>query len=141
MKIVLDTNVLISAHLQPLGKPARILDMVFNGELSLMVDDRIFYEYREVINRSRFGLSPMLVEQTLSFLEKKSQFVVCSPSRLKIPDPDDLPFLEVALTGQADVLVTGNKKDYGKSPKGLKILNPAEFLHYLKSHETPKPSS
>ena len=54
------------------------------------------------------------------------------PLGIEIPDPDDLPFLEVAVASQADTLITGNKKDYGSPPKGLRISSPAEFLQGFK---------
>lgn len=133
MRIVLDTNVLVSALIRPLGKPARVLDLILNHQAALLVDDRIVYEYREVLKRDRFGLNKDRVEEICFLLENISVRICCFPSFLEIPDPDDLPFLEVALSGEADCLVTGNKRDFGKPPKKIKIVSPDEYLKYFKN--------
>jgi putative PIN family toxin of toxin-antitoxin system len=128
VRIVLDTNVLVSAVLKPESKPARILDLVLSGSATLLLDQRILYEYREVLLRPKFGLDAGLVDDFLAFLDRIAEFVPAAPLSRTIPDPDDLPFLEVAVTGQADYLVTGNVKDFGKPPQSLAILTPEEFL-------------
>ncbi|HDZ87109.1 MAG TPA: putative toxin-antitoxin system toxin component, PIN family, partial [Nitrospirae bacterium] len=55
MKIALDTNVLVSAFLNPHGKPARILRLVLQEEIDLLVDERLFDEYETVLLRPMFG--------------------------------------------------------------------------------------
>ncbi len=127
----MDTNVLVSALLSPLGPPARILDLMVTGQLTLLFDDRILYEYREVLQRPRFAFDTLTIDQLLAFFDRQGERITAFPLQRKIPDPDDLPFLEVALTGKADALITGNKPDYGTPPKGLKVLNPAEFLRII----------
>ena len=54
MKVVVDTNVLVSALIQPLGKPAQVLALVRSGALTLLHDERILAEYGEVLRRPRF---------------------------------------------------------------------------------------
>ena len=54
MRIVLDTNVLVSGLLTPFGSSGEIVRMVFSGELILCIDARILSEYKEVLNRPKF---------------------------------------------------------------------------------------
>lgn len=132
MRIVLDTNILVSALLTPSGFPATILDLITVGELTPVVDDRILAEYREVLRRPRFSFNRSDVDELVAYLDRVAEHVVAIPLGVQIPDPDDLPFLEVAVVSKVDALITGNKKDYGSSPKGLKISSPAEFLQFYK---------
>lgn len=131
MRIVLDTNVIISALLNSTGTPAKVLNAVVADELTLLWDDRILYEYRDVLNRPRFNFKEEDVDDLLAYLDHVAEFVTAAPLPYEIPDPDDVPFLEVALSGEADYLITGNRQDFGRAPKGLKILSPAEFIKVI----------
>jgi putative PIN family toxin of toxin-antitoxin system len=130
--VVLDTNVLVSALLTPQGPSARILDLITGLQLMLLLDHRILYEYRDVLRRPKFAFEKRDIDELIATLDRIGEFVVAVPIFSNLPDADDLPFLEVALSGKADILVTGNKKDYGRPPKGLRIYNPAEFLDYFR---------
>lgn len=130
MRIVLDTNVLVSGLLNPHGPPGRVLDLVLSGTLTLLFDDRILSEYREVLARPRFGFNPVDVETVLAHLVSEGEAVLAAPIPFTLPDPDDLPFLEVALAGSADALVTGNASHF-KPTRGrhqAAVIGPAKFL-------------
>ena len=130
MRIVLDTNVLVSALLSPHGPPARLLDLILAGKVRLLVDDRILDEYREVLLRPRFGFDPDDVATLLSFFETAAERVLAGPPPLVLSDPDDLPFAETAVAGNADALVTGNPRHFPGSrlPRGLRVATPTAFL-------------
>ena len=129
MIIVLDTNVLVAGLLSPFGPPGRILDLVLSGELGLAYDDRILAEYRDVLARARFGFDRTSVAELLAYIETEEQHVTAMPVNVELPDPDDLPFLEVSRTVQADALVTGNTRHYpAASRHGIVVLTPAEFM-------------
>jgi putative PIN family toxin of toxin-antitoxin system len=131
--IVLDTNVLVSALITPFGNASRILDMVIRGDLRLLYDDRIISEFREVLLRPKFGFAPGAVEALLDYFETDG--IKITPSLINEPlvAKDDIPFLEVAISGKADVLITGNKRHFQtKSKRSLKIMSPEEFLKFLK---------
>ena len=70
MKVVLDTNVLVAALLNPRGIPADILNLVLNEEVTLCYDDRIIGEYRSVLKRDKFGLDSDDVDTVIDFLEE-----------------------------------------------------------------------
>lgn len=131
MRIVLDTNILISALITPFGNAARILDMVLLGELQVLYDDRILSEFREVLLRPKFSFEEKDVDELLSFIESEGVKVTSSPINEPFIDEDDIPFIEVAITGMAEALITGNKRHYkGKSTKRIKIMTPDEFLKF-----------
>ncbi len=133
MRVVLDTNVLVSGLLNPHGSPGRVLDLAVAGALVLLYDDRILAEYREVLSRARFGFSAVDVSTLLAVFEWSGEAVVAGPLEVELPDPDDLPFLEVAAAGEADALVTGNPRHFmpTRGKHRVKMLSPAELYAVL----------
>ncbi len=133
MFIVFDTNVIVSALITPFGNAARILDMVITGDLKLLYDDRILTEYREVLLRKKFGFAENDVDTLLEYIETEGLRITSTISNEPLLDKSDIPFLEVAVSGKADALVTGNKRHFKvKSVKGLKICSPDELLKLWK---------
>lgn len=133
MRIVLDTNVLVSGALNPHSAPGRCLDLVLDGELILLFDDRILAEYREVLLRPRFQFGRQDVDALLVFLRSEGESIVARPIAGTLPDPDDLPFLEVAVAGGADALVSGNLRHFPEEsvPPSVEVLAPAALLERL----------
>jgi putative PIN family toxin of toxin-antitoxin system len=129
LRIVLDTKVIVSGLLNPDGNPGRIVDLFLAGEVTLLADDRILAEYRAVLRRSKFGLDDADVSDFLYLLEAESEHVAATPLGYKLPDESDRAFLEVALAGGAESLVTGNVRHF-RLPHGsrLSIDSPAEFV-------------
>jgi putative PIN family toxin of toxin-antitoxin system len=133
MKIVLDTNVLVSGLLSPYGAPGQIVRMVASGEVVLCHDARILSEYREVLLCPKFPFSNDVVEALLAQIVANGVLIVGRPSRHELPDRSDEPFLEAALAADDLTLVTGNAKHYPKSKRdGVLVLSPAEFLDLLR---------
>jgi len=133
MMIVLDTNVIISGILRPFSKPASILRMVADGTVQLAYDLRLLSEYRDVLSRPKFNMSKENVEIFLTQIEQEGFLVSVKPLQMHLPDPDDEPFLEVALAGMVEAIVTGNKRHFPKREyEGVKIVSPAEFLELLR---------
>lgn len=130
MRVVLDTNIVVSALLSPHGAPAQLLRLALRGELAALYDDRIVTEYREVLSRPKFGFDPEEIEAVVGQLERTGESVLAHPLPIDLPDPDDLPFLEVAVAGNAHVLVTGNPRHYRPSRGGheVEIVSAAELV-------------
>lgn len=130
MRIVLDTNVLVSGLLNPHGPPGRVLDLLLSGALRLLFDDRILSEYREVLRRPRVGFAADDVAALLELLEAEGEAILAAPLDSALPDPDDAPFLEVAITGRAETLVTGNVRHFREAAArhGIGIETPAELV-------------
>jgi len=125
----LDTNVLVSGLLAPFGPSGEIVRMLFSGELILHIDARILSEYQEVLNRPKFKFNKDHIGLLPDFIKQYGQFVSSSPLQNPLPDPDDEPFLEVAIAGSVKALITGNSVHYPNSfREGVNILSPAEFV-------------
>jgi putative PIN family toxin of toxin-antitoxin system len=130
MRVVIDTNVLVSGVINPHGPPGRIVDAVLAKTLTVLHDDRILSEYRGVLFRPAFGFSRADVETLLDFIAFAGEYVSGSDIGVVLPDPTDLPFLEIAACGYADALITGNAKHF-KPRRGhhdVHVCTPAEFL-------------
>ena len=129
MRVVLDTNVLVSALLSPHGSPAQVLQLIVANKAVLCYDARILDEYRQVLRRPKFSFDRHHVDELLDFLESAGQAVACTPLRNALPDTSDHPFLEAALAGHADFLITGNLRHFpAKLRVGATVVTPAEFL-------------
>lgn len=128
-KVVLDTNVLVSALINSFGAPGRVLDLTLAGELTVTYDDRIMTEWRDVLHRKKFGFARRDVETLLELFEGEGLTVNAPPLGVDLPDMDDAPFLEVAHRAGA-ILITGNLKHYPPEMRhGVEVTEPAAFLH------------
>lgn len=138
MRIVLDTNVLVSGLLSPYGPSANIVRWVALGEPVLCYDARIFAEYREVLAREKLGFDPEQVADLLEQIRTDGYPVVARPLETRLPDPDDEAFLEVALTGSARFLVTRNLKHYPQEARqGVEVVPPARFVTLFRAKPEP----
>lgn len=124
---VLDTNVVVSGLLSARGPPARLVDAILAGNLRLTWSDRISAEYREVLARPGFAITDARREAFLALLTIGDLVAPAPWAHGRLPDPDDLPFLEAALHATDQVLVTGNARHFPSSCRGpVKVLTPTE---------------
>ncbi|MBW1777006.1 MAG: putative toxin-antitoxin system toxin component, PIN family [Deltaproteobacteria bacterium] len=131
MRVVLDTNVWVSGLLSPFGPPGTIVRMVTAGKLLLCMDARILAEYHDVFLRPKFHFNKRRVETIIEFIRYGSHFVSAPPLDRPLPDKDDEPFLEVALAGKVECLITGNTAHYPVSLRqGMTVFSPSEFLEF-----------
>jgi putative PIN family toxin of toxin-antitoxin system len=130
--LVIDTNVLVSGLLSPHSHSAQLLRLTAQGSIRLAFDERIVAEYRQVLARAKFPFRPAQIELLLAQIEEEGLRITPRPISAKLLDPDDLPFLEVAMSAQVDFLVTGNKKHYPPSVRrGIRVLAPKECLELM----------
>ena len=109
-RVVLDTNLLVSAALLSGSLPRRVLDHVrLNGRLLLSLET--FVELEGVLLRSKFGryASWEKRKELLELLPSVAEWISTSSTISECRDPDDNKFLELAVDGKADFLVTGDK--------------------------------
>jgi putative PIN family toxin of toxin-antitoxin system len=137
MRIVLDTNVLVSGLLSPAGPPGWIVEAVLTGQLSLAVDASIREEYEEVLRRAEFGFPPTRVGDLLEAIDRFAFHVAAAPPCPEpLPDPDDEPFLAVA-AATGSVLVTGNPRHYPARARGGVVLqSPRDLVDRLRRPHT-----
>jgi len=132
VRVVLDTNVLVSALMTPGGVCSRILRLVYDEALQVCIDERIIEEYESVLSRPRFRLDSEDINETIEMIRAYAETVTPMPLPVELPDPADLSFLEVAAEADA-VLVTGNKRHFPvKARHGVKVLAPAELIELLR---------
>lgn len=132
MRLVLDTNVLVSAVVAAHGTCARIVDLVADGALDLTVDDRILAEYTAVLQRPELRIMPEDAAILLELIRSVSHPLSGHPLPVRLPDPSDEAFLEVAAASDA-ILVTGNLRHYPRDSRArVTVLTPAELLEVLR---------
>lgn len=116
MKVVIDTNVLVSAAFKDRGPERVIRFVVENPEIGWVVSAEILEEYRQVLARLKFGLSDDLLLRWLTLLDTVTTLVDV-PAGLDFPrDRKDAKFLACALSTGADFLVTGDR-DFEEAEK------------------------
>lgn len=135
---VFDTNVIVSGFLSPHGCPGRIVDLLRVGEIHAAYDDRIFFEYKEVLHRPEFDLPKSEVDRVLN--EIASNGILADPvlndDFKDLPDQADLPFAEIAAS-QGCPVVTGNLKHFPANAMGdIVVLSPVEYLGLLTKSES-----
>ena len=130
--IVLDTNVIVSAAINPAGVPAKIVaDHVLCGRIHIVTSLKVAAEYREVVGRAKFhryGFPPLwleyLIEESMRLPDPESWSSIC-------PDPKDTPFIALAHAAGA-WLVTGNLKHFPEPVRGgVTVISPADYLAHL----------
>jgi uncharacterized protein len=135
IRVVIDTNILVSALLQPESLPAAVLMLALSGEVQLCVSDTVFAEYYELIRRPRLKRSPDIIEGTLQSIRKLGHWVKPSVRVEECTDPDDNVFLECAQAGEADYLVTGNQRHFPDRWKTTKVIGARELFELLMERE------
>ena len=132
MRIVLDTNVFISALIRPHSSSAVLLRLILGGSVTALIDVRILQEYEEVASRPKFEIDRGDLEIVLTQIRARGESILATPLHVVLPDPDDIAFLEVARSGSADAIVTGNKKHFPAVHRGpVEVLSPKEALDRL----------
>jgi uncharacterized protein len=131
IRVVLDTNIIVSALLQPLGPPARVLALALGGSMQLCVSGGIYAEYEEVISRPRFKRGSDIVAGALAAIRDHGFWVRPTEHVNICSDPDDDIFLECAQAAHADYLVTGNLKHFPASWPGTRVVTARWLLENL----------
>ncbi len=134
LRLVIDTNVLISAAIKPVGLQRTVLLLAITKPARLYVSRPILEEYSEVLSRPELRIRKGLRQQLLQLI-KNHTFTVAPTRRLEVTsDPDDNVFVECADAARADYLVTGNQKHFPRFWKKTKIITPREFISLVAPH-------
>lgn len=134
LRLVIDTNVVISAALKPEGLQRTTFLLAITKPARLYVSQPILEEYADVLSRPELKIRKGLRRQLLQLIRNRSNLVVPS-RRLEVSsDPDDNRFLECADAARADYLVTGNLRHFPRFWKKTKIITPREFIGLVAPH-------
>jgi len=134
MRLILDTNILLSAFLSPLGAPAKLLDAWERKTFTLVACDALIAELRDAAGRpfSRARLRASAAELLAAGLRDFSVFCQNLPSGPIAPDPKDSYLLALADASQAEFLVTGDKQLLSlKQHQSTRIITPAAMVELL----------
>ena len=136
-RIVIDTNILVSAILTSEGNPAKILKLVLEGKLNLIISPAILEETRQVFNYPKLAKlmekNNITRQEVYGFLDKMSRVALITPGKLDIDvipkDPADNKIIACALEGDADFIISGDHHLTDlKIFQSIKIIDPAAFL-------------
>jgi putative PIN family toxin of toxin-antitoxin system len=112
VKAVLDTNVWISALLNPKGAPARLLAAFADGSLQVVVSAPLLEELADVLSRPRlrdkYGITAGDIAELLTLIEERAEHVILRGDVRVCRDPDDDRVVETAVRGEVSHLVTGD---------------------------------
>jgi len=131
MRVVLDTNIFVSMILG--GIVGKIHNGWRTGKFTLVVSDEIVSEYLTVLQRPKFRLSPQTISAIMNRIYRKAEFVTAAENITVVEaDPTDNKFLEAAIAGQVDLIVSGDGhllklKEFRK----ITIITAREFILQL----------
>jgi putative PIN family toxin of toxin-antitoxin system len=136
LRVVLDTNVLISACLKPGGLEACVAGMAAAGDLEACVTDEVLAEYRDVLARDKFRAWRDASDALLNALALRTVHVVGGTPVEASSDDDDNRFLECAAASGAAYLITGNLRHYPAAWGCTQVVNARGFLDIYRADKT-----
>jgi putative PIN family toxin of toxin-antitoxin system len=138
IRVVLDTNVLVSAMISPFGNPAQVLISVQDGKITPLFSEKMLAEYAEVLARPKFSFEKSEIDGLNALL--RATGLLMRPERMvgASPDPKDDEFIACARAGEADFLVTGNKRHFPAESYGsARVVSPRKLIEYLNTLQSP----
>jgi putative PIN family toxin of toxin-antitoxin system len=136
-RVVIDTNVLVSALRSRRGASFRLLSLIDSGKFITNISVPLVYEYEQVLKRMSWPGKPanQYISEILDYIctvgEKWKIHYLWRP---KLSDPNDEMILELAVTSQSKFIITYNKSDFREAREfGISVLNPVEFLNKLEA--------
>ena len=134
LRLVIDTNVLVSAALKPDGLQRTTFLLAITKPARLYVSPPILEEFVEVLSRPELSIRKWLRLRLLQLIKNHS-YAVTPPRRLAVTsDPDDNIFVECADAARADFLITGNRKHFPAFWRSTKTVTPREFVSLVAPH-------
>ena len=132
-RIVIDTNVLISAAIRPDGTQAQVIHLVAFRAVEMVISEAVMVEYREVFSRPRFSsrTDPAEVSRLLSMIEAEATMVRPTEELNISEHASDNRIYECAAAAEADYIVTGNTRHFARGYKKTKIITGRQLLELL----------
>jgi uncharacterized protein len=137
LRLVIDTNVVVSAALKPEGLQRTVFLLAITRPARLYVSAPVLTEYREVLTRAELRIRKGLRQQLLDLVQAKAHLVApVRPVRVT-SDPDDNIFVECADEARADYLITGNPRHFPRFWKNTAVVTSREFVAIVAPHLIP----
>ncbi len=137
LRLLLDTNVLISAALKPEGLQRTVLIFAVTKPAHLYVSSAILTEYHDVLARPELQIRRGIRQEVLQLIKRRARSIVPGKRLQVTTDPNDNIFLECADAARADYLVTGNVRHFPKFWKRTKVITSREFVSIVAPHLFP----
>lgn len=128
LRLVLDTNVVISGALKPQGLERATLTFALTPPARLYVSRAILAEYREVLARPELRIATAERKELLGLIGGRARLIHPTTTLTACTDPDGNIFLECADAARADYLLTGNQRHFPPYWKSTKIVNARELV-------------
>ncbi len=129
MKLVVDCNVLISAGISN-GACRFVIQHVLSNH-DWLLSDEVWREYTEVAKREHLQKYQPVYAGVLSEIDHLAKRFTIAETVDNPLDPKDAMYLELALAGKADALITGNTKHFPSSFSGTRVITPRQFIDEL----------
>jgi len=139
VKVVIDTNVLVSAILKDKEPETIFLFIASHPEIEWIVSRQILEEYKEVLNREKFGLPDDIKNSWFNLIERLTT-VIYAVGDINFPrDQKDAKFISCAITANADYFITGDK-DFVQAKKLFKtvIISVSQFKRLVCDAMSPE---
>lgn len=133
-RMVLDTNIVVSALLKPQGLEDQVLRLALSGRLKLYLSPAVLAEYARVLPKPKLKLTASEIVRVLTELKNAGTMVNPAFTVFESSHEPDNRFLECAEAAQADFLITGNKRHFPNRWKTTRIVSSRE-LFQLWSYE------
>jgi putative PIN family toxin of toxin-antitoxin system len=130
VRVVLDTNILVSACWKSGGLEAWVVNMAIRGEITACLSAEILAEYRDVLSRPKLAAVSVRAQEILPALERASIHVQSGAQLAESIDDDDNRFIECAVAAGAEYLITGNLRHYPAVWGVTHVVNARMFLSY-----------
>jgi putative PIN family toxin of toxin-antitoxin system len=134
LRLVLDTNVLVSAALKPTSLQRTTLLLALTPPARLYISASIWEEYVEVLSRPELRIRKGARLQLLQWMRNRCHLVTPSRRLSVASDPDDNKFLECADAGRVDYLITGNQRHFPRVWKKTAVITSREFIDLTAPH-------
>jgi uncharacterized protein len=128
IRVVIDTNVVVSAVLVDEGPSAAILDLAVNRRILVFTSPALLAEYEEVLRRPRLKLSPSRIRGFMSVIRRTGRPVKRTLTLKISAHESDNRIYECADAGGADYIITGNSKHFPRAYRATQIVTPREFI-------------
>jgi putative PIN family toxin of toxin-antitoxin system len=136
LRLVLDTNILVSAALKPDGLQRTVVVLALTKPARWYVTEAILDEYREVLARPELKIRKGQRAHLMQLIENRTHLIRAARVLDVAPDPDDNRFLECADAARADYLVTGNQRHFPAFWKRTKVITSRELIAIVAPHLT-----
>lgn len=136
MRVVVDTGILVSALIRPSGTIGDVLHTLRDGRFTAIYSTPMMLEVTEVLSRpkiqEKYHIQPDDITALINLVRLRGELVIPKQTVTACRDPKDNRFLEAALAGTVDAVVTGDEDLLVLNPfEGIEILQPAELLAKL----------